>query len=131
MTNIEGTWASTYTYGQGPDNVPQTSEHTIVFEPCARGWAGQSLPAEDGSHVSFYLEEESDRIGEFRGEWLERTAPEGSYKGREFDGWLHLILNGEGELNGVWTGASSDNRVVKSGSWTFRRQPSEQTGEGK
>jgi len=123
MTNIAGLWASHYEYGQGPDNTPQISEHTLRFDyDDATGqwvggsWQGEEFPAEE---LSLVVRQNGN---EFSGEWHERTDPNGYYKGREFNGIVLLVLNAKGdEMNGKWLGTSSTTRKVKVGAWTLKK----------
>lgn len=120
-STIEATWSSRYEYGQGLDDTPQTSEHQVKFVQDNHDdsvWVGTGAN-EAGSELTMTLRQNGN---EFKGDWHERTAPTGSYGGREFSGTILLLLQAEGqELRGMWLGANSDHSRVKSGIWTLQR----------
>ena len=123
MINLEGTWASHYEYGQGPDNTPQFSEHTlrVNFDNdtgrwVGGSWAGEDFPAEELAIIAY---QEGNEVS---GEWRERTDPNGYYRGREFSGVFLLVLNEAGtEMNGKWLGVSGSTGEVKAGAWTLKK----------
>lgn len=116
---LAGTWHSRYGYGQGPNNTPQTSDHQVKFTQKEGIWIGASQPNGEGSELAIVVRRNGN---EFRGEWRERTSPNGHYGGREFTGVILLILQPDGrELKGMWLGSGSAGDV-KSGVWLLRRE---------
>ena len=121
MSTIKEIWHSSYEYGKGANDEPQTSEHHIEFTRQDESWTGVSLPNEEDSELSLRLTQHGD---ELRGEWQEKASSTGTYGGREFGGMVLFVLKNEGnELDGSWLGKSSDdnNPRVKSGSWILKR----------
>lgn len=117
---IEGIWHSSYEYGRGPKDEPQTSEHHIEFARVGDKWVGTSLPHQEGSDVVITLVQDGN---EFAGQWRERTSPTGHYAGRTFSGLILLLLQqNSSELNGMWLGAGSSTGRVKTGTWMLKRE---------
>lgn len=85
MSTIKEIWHSSYEYGKGTNDEPQTGEHYIEFIRQGESWTGTSLPNEEDSELSLNLTQHND---ELRGEWQEKTSPTGSYGGRKFGAWI-------------------------------------------
>lgn len=121
---LEGTWRSRCEYGRGENDEPHISEHRIQLTPTdtENVWIGTSLPNKEGSEVKITVTKHGDELS---GTWHERSSPSGYYQGKEFSGLLLLLQVDDATLQGMWLGAGSRARRVKSGMWTFEREDSD------
>src|SRR5688572_25629323 len=98
---LQGLWASRYSYHGGL----LVGEHEVRLEPAGKtSYNGRSLPDESGSELTFHLEYDTvDRI--LTGTWMEKTSPEGQYKGAVFHGTVQFVMDDSLEhADGKWLG---------------------------
>ncbi len=120
---LQGIWLSHYEYGRGPNDEPHTSEYLVQFTETKGKWIGTSLPKQDGSKVHLVLVQDGSELA---GEWVVHTPPAGYYQGREFKGLVIFLFDATSmEYRGMWIGATSHARRVKTGAWTLKRKPEE------
>ena len=98
-----------------------TGEHYVVFRQQKKRLIGQSLPHSSGSQLQIELALEPPVV---TGSWLEKTAPDGYYKGATYHGTLQMIIDPSGRsMRGMWLGFSRDF-TINSGQWDLTLEES-------
>ncbi len=120
IPDLSGVWNSRYTYFSSSRQAEFAGEHKIKLIQRDEELLGTSLPNRDGSVIDFRLDIDPPEV---IGRWWEKTSPSGHYQGKLFKGAVEFLIKEAGHrLEGIWTGASSDQERLNSGEWILERE---------
>ena len=112
---LAGIWHSRYVYYSSGREAEFEDEHYVVLRRQKDGrLIGQSLPHSSDSQLNLDLSVDGSVA---TGTWLERTSPNGHYKGAVYHGTVQLLVDPMSRsMSGKWLGFGS-NFTVNSGEW--------------
>jgi hypothetical protein len=111
---LAGIWHSRYIFHSSGRARDLEGEHYVVINQQGNQLSGQSLPHSTDSRLQLNLSVDNSIA---TGTWMERTSPEGYYKGVTYYGTLQLVVNLMGRaMSGRWLGFGQ-NFKVNTGEW--------------
>lgn len=112
--DLAGIWHSRYIFHSSGRARDLEGEHYVVINQEGNQLSGQSLPHSTDSRLQLNLSVDNSIA---TGTWMERTSPEGYYKGVTYYGTLQLVVNLMGRaMSGRWLGFGQ-NFKVNTGEW--------------